>query len=236
MPGRVADRFIRGFSRRRKLTQQQAARAMRLIRVNPTARLSIVLAGFATLALVGCAGVSSTAPPPSALTPSPLASTSATAPPTVPPPTSPPSPALPSGCIDPPPDLATIVALDPPTRLACFGGSALTFAATISKPISDCGVGPRVEPAWFCLPGVFLDVPDAALDSGLGALDVYWNPSSGLKPASFVAGTTVEIGGHFDDPSASTCHVTEVPAGQSPEPPDQVVMDCRETFIVTAVH
>jgi len=143
--------------------------------------------------------------------------------------------ALPSGCVNPPPDLATIVAFDPAARLACFGGSPLTFSAVVGKAISDCGVGPRVEPTWFCLPGVFLVVPDPKASADLPPLDVYWNPNSGLKPASFVVGASVTITGHFDDPAAATCKVTEVPAGQSPPAPVQVVLACREAFIVSVV-
>ena len=126
--------------------------------------------------------------------------------------------------------------LDARARLACFGGSSLSFDATISKPILDCGIGPRVEPAWFCLPGVFLAVPDASPDTGLQSLDAYWDPASGLTPTSFTAGRTMRITGHFDDPAASTCHVASVPKGQSPEPPGAVVLGCREAFIVTAAH
>lgn len=150
---------------------------------------------------------------------------------TVTPPISP----MPSGCSNPPPDLAAIVALDPATQLACFGGSPLTFKATVFKPIADCGVGPRITPAWFCLPGIFLAVPDTSTDSGLPPLAAYWDPSSRLTPASFPADSTVQITGHFDDPAARTCHLTSV-SGPSPEPAAQIVLACRETFVVTAVH
>jgi hypothetical protein len=141
----------------------------------------------------------------------------------------------PSGCVNPPPNLATVVALDPPARLACFGAASLSFTAIVSKAISDCGIGPRVQPGWFCLPGVFLDAPSPPATTDAPALDVYWNPASGLKPASFIAGASVEITGHFDDPAALTCHVTDVPAGQSPPTSDQVILACRETFIVSVV-
>ena len=127
------------------------------------------------------------------------------------------------------------MALDPAAQLACFGASTLTFKATVSKAISDCGVGPRIAPAWFCLPGVFLAVPGASADSGFAALAAYWNPSSHLTLASFRIGQTVQITGHFDDPAARTCHLT-LAAGPSPEPPAQIVLTCRETFVVTAVH
>ena len=103
------------------------------------------------------------------------------------------------------------------------------------KPISDCGLGPRIAPTWFCLPGIFLGVPGASSDSGLMPLDAYWDPSSGLKAASFPAGATIQVTGHFDDPAAQSCHVTSA-AGQSPEPAAEVVLACRETFIVTGVH
>jgi hypothetical protein len=141
----------------------------------------------------------------------------------------------PSGCVNPPPSLATVVALDPPARLACFGAASLSFTAIVSKAISDCGIGPRVQPGWFCLPGVFLDAPSPPATTDAPPLDVYWNPASGLKPASFIAGASVEITGHFDDPAALTCHVTDVPAGQSPPTSDQVILACRETFIVSVV-
>lgn len=156
------------------------------------------------------------------------------APTLVPMPTPTPTP-RPSGCVNPPPNLATVVALDPPTRLACFGAASLSFTAIVSKAISDCGIGPRVQPGWFCLPGVFLDAPSPPATTDAPALDVYWNPASGLKPASFIAGASVEITGHFDDPAALTCHVTDVPAGQSPPTSDQVILACRETFIVSVV-
>ena len=146
----------------------------------------------------------------------------------------PPATATPSGCVNPPPDLAAIVALDLDARLACFGGSSLTFEATVLKPISDCGIGPRIAPAWFCLPGIFLAVPGASSDSGLMPLDAYWDPSSGLKSASFPTGATVHVTGHFDDPAARSCHATSG-AGQSPDSAAQVVMACRETFVATAV-
>jgi hypothetical protein len=132
--------------------------------------------------------------------------------------------------------MTAVVMLDPTARLSCFGGSTITFDATVLKPIQDCGVGPRVSPMWFCFPGVFLAVPNAAPDSGLDPLAAYWSPASGLTSKSFPSEKTVRITGHFDDPAASSCRVTSVPKGQSPEPPAAVVLGCREAFIVTAVR
>jgi hypothetical protein len=213
--------------------------------VRGTPSTSIVLSVCSLLVLSGCAGAGASRTPGASAPGASATSFASASPANSAPPASSPSPtesarppatSLPSGCVNPPPDLSAIVALDASTRLTCFGGSSLTFAATVSKAILDCGIGPRVEPAWFCLPGVFLAVPNASPDSGVVPLDVYWNPSSGLTPASFPADKTVQITGHFDDPAASTCHVTSVPAGQSSEPSDQVVLTCRETFIVTAAR
>jgi len=194
----------------------------------------------ATLLLIGCsvagptaslgrpsAGVGGSGSPAMPTASTPPAPTVAT----LTPPTSP----MPSGCSNQPPDLAAIVVLDPAARLACFGASTLTFQATIFKPISDCGVGPRIAPAWFCLPGIFLAVAGGASDNGLPPLAAYWDPGSRLTPASFPADGTVQIAGHFDDPAARTCHITSA-SGASPEPAAEVVLGCRETFVVTTVH
>jgi hypothetical protein len=140
-----------------------------------------------------------------------------------------------SGCVNPPPNLVAVVTLDAAARLACFGRSTVTFDAVVFKAIMDCGAGALVDPVWFCFPGVFLDRPNAPPDASQ-FMAAYWNPASGLKPASFPFGPTLRITGHFDDPAALTCHEVDVPAGQATEPPADVVLACRETFIVTAVH
>jgi hypothetical protein len=197
-----------------------------------------ILAG-ATLLLIGCsvgapvaspaapstavAASASSVPPIASAVPGPTAASATTT-----------ASPVPSGCRNPPPDLAAIVVLTQGARLACFGASTLTFKATVSKPISDCGLGPRILPAWFCLPGIFLAVPDNSPDSGLMPLAAYWDPGSRLTSASFPADRTVQITGHFDDPAARGCHLASA-SGQSPEPAAQIVMACRETFVVTAV-
>ena len=216
----------------------------RMFIVNRTVASSIVLSIGMLIAVDACSGTGPTAAPPST-TPAPSVVASASGVVASPPAGSATPPAslpvassepLPSGCVSPPPDLATIVALDPAARLACFGQTSITFAATIFKPILDCGIGPQIEPAWFCFPGVFVAVPNAPPDSGLAALDAYWKPGSGLTAASFTIDKTVTITGHFDDPAAASCHITSQPAGQSQEPAADVVLACREAFVVTAVH
>jgi hypothetical protein len=200
---------------------------------------SLVVLVVATLLLVGC---SVAAPSESPATPS--AGVAASGSPATPSGSAPPSPTaasvapatspMASGCVNPPPDLAAIVVLDPAARLACFGGSTLTFQATILKPISDCGVGPRISPTWFCLPGIFLAISGAP-NNELPPLAAYWAPGSGLIAASFPIDKTVQITGHLDDPAARTCRLSST-SGPSPEPAAEVVLGCRETFVVTTVH
>jgi hypothetical protein len=143
---------------------------------------------------------------------------------------------VPSECVSPPLDLATIVALDAAARLACFGSTTLMFEATVGKAISDCGIGPRIDPSWFCLPGIFLMPPNASPDAGLSPLAAYWDPASGLVPSSFTSGMSVQVTGQFDAPAAQTCHVVDAPTGQPTEAPADAILSCREEFVITSVR
>lgn len=202
-------------------------------------RRRIAVLGVALVMLIGCTSTGVTPPVSQVGGPTGVSGASVGPSPTHPGPTAT-SPSgstgAPVGCVNPPPDLAAIVSLEPYARLECFAGGSLTFAATVSKPIQDCGVGPRVSPSWFCLPGVFLSVPSTSSDGDFPLLPVYWNPSSGLRPASFPADQTLTFTGHFDDPAAATCRISSAPAGQSPEPTADVVLSCRQAFIVSAVR
>jgi len=144
--------------------------------------------------------------------------------------------AVAAGCVNPPPDLAAIVALDPAARLACFGNTPLTFQATVGKAISDCGIGPRIDPSWFCLPGIFLISPTASPDAGLSPLPAYWDPASGLTPSNFTSDKSVQVTGQFDAPAAQTCHVIDAAVGQPTEAPADVILGCREEFVITRMR
>ncbi len=167
------------------------------------------------------------------------------------------------GCPGPQPGLAAILAIDPGQRLACFGRSTVTFQAAAVATEVDC-VPVQVEPAWlWCPPAAFLAPPGTAdsrpgADSGAWAtgsaptddrlilafaanvpmLEVYAAPGSGVDPAQFFPGAIVQVTGHFDDPAATACRVVAAqpePGWQVPTPAE-VVLACREAFVVTSVQ
>jgi hypothetical protein len=183
----------------------------------------------ASVVVVGC-----TATPAASIGASPVPTAAAT--PAAPTSEVPTLAAVASGCVNPPPDLAAIVALDPPAQLACFGNTPLTFQATVGKAISDCGIGPRIVPSWFCLPGIFLIAPTASPDAGLSPLPAYWDPATGLTPSSFTSDKSVQVTGQFDAPAAQTCHVLDAPVGQPTEAPADVILGCREEFVITSMR
>ncbi len=166
------------------------------------------------------------------------------------------------GCPSPRPDLALILALDPGQRLACFGRSALTFQATAVATEVDC-VPIRVDPAWlWCPPAAFLAPPGTAASwpgsdpvawthrsappddtlmiaaIGVPTLSVYAAPGSGVDQAQFVPGAIMLVTGHFDDPAAAACRVVAAQLEPDLQVPTaaEVVLVCREAFVVTSVR
>lgn len=165
------------------------------------------------------------------------------------------------GCLGPRPDLAAILAIDPGQRPACFGRSAVTFLAALVVAEVEC-VPVQVEPAWlWCPPAHFLAPPGRA-DSRPGSdsiawatrsaptddtlmlafvsgpeLAVYVAPGSGLDQAQFVPGAIVQVTGHFDDPAAAACRIVaaQPEPGWRPPTPAEVVLRCREAFVVTSM-
>lgn len=165
------------------------------------------------------------------------------------------------GCSSPRPDLASILALDPGQRLACFGRSAVTFQATALATEVECG-SIQFEPAWLsCPPMAFLTPPGAAaswprsdrvasthrsappddslmiaFSGNLPTLEVYAAPGSGVIQAQFAPGVVL-VTGHFDDPAAAACRIV---AQREPElhvpTAAEVVLHCREAFVVTSVR
>jgi hypothetical protein len=164
----------------------------------------------------------------------------------------------PIGCLGPLPELAAIVALDPGQRLACFGRRALAFQAVVVEATVDCAPV-QVQPAWlWCPPTAFLAAPGTAVsrpgatrgvwaDGSLPAdhgltfaaarvpmLEIHAPPGSGLdRPQP--AGARVQVIGHFDDPAAAGCRLIRAQPGMRPPTPQEVVLACREAFVVIAV-
>jgi hypothetical protein len=154
-----------------------------------------------------------------------------------------------AGCPGPRPDLALVVALDSGQRLVCFGRAALTFQASAVATEPEC-VPIEVDPAWlWCPPVAFLASPGTVagtLDDTLAiafvddvlTLEVYAAPGSGVDQAQFFGDAIVLVTGHFDDPAAASCRVIaarQEPGLQAPTA-EEVVLACRESFVVTSVR
>ena len=139
------------------------------------------------------------------------------------------------GCLGPRPDLAAILAIDPSRRPACFGQSDVTFLADGTTAEVECGPG-QVEPAWlWCPPAAFLAPPGRAKAATM--LAAYLAPGSGLDQAQFVPGAIVQVTGHFDDPAAAACRIVRAAPPEWPVlTPAEVVLACREAFVVTSVR
>jgi len=146
-----------------------------------------------------------------------------------------------SECINPPPDLLTLINQTDPA--ACYGDAPITVVAeVIGFGAIDCA---GVEPAWFmCGAWVGLQ-PIAAqarttgfvLAATRGTNQAPWmfaaiHPDTAVATQDIV-GRQLRITGHFDDPAAQTCRETEAPFGGPSTPPDDVIASCRNLFAMT---
>jgi hypothetical protein len=136
-----------------------------------------------------------------------------------------------AACVGPPLDLALLIRADP---VACFGDAALTVDGEIIAGVADCPV--IVEPVWLSCPQTLLGLVGETRKVGAPMLTVASDPASGISLGD--ANTAVRVTGHFDDPAAQTCQVTEpLPSslGGTPEPQSVIIERCRTTFVVTEV-
>lgn len=144
-------------------------------------------------------------------------------------------------CINPPPDLLTLLNQTDP--VACYGDSPITVDAQVA-PIGaiDCAA---VVPAWLaCGAWVWLQPIGAhaarigivlAATSGPDTAGMFAaiHPDTNLI-ASDIVGRSLRITGHFDDPAAQTCRETQAPFGGATTPPQQVIASCQAMFVLTA--
>jgi hypothetical protein len=109
-------------------------------------------------------------------------------------------------------------------RLACFGAAPIRLEGRFS--CAGCATeAPGIfEPSWLATPyGGKLVVP-AEPDRRV----LLWFPPGVTPPTEEQA---VRVVGHFDDPAARTCQITEE---NVPTPPDIAVQLCRAHFVVDA--
>jgi hypothetical protein len=186
------------------------------------------------LVVVGCAtnvSPSHVAPPSPAA--SPLPSPPAAAAPsllTLPSPTPARTQIPAADCVNPPPDIAALIAQADP--VACYGNAPLALDAYLIGP-AQVDYVVYVQPAWLGSPSTELELVGETRKNGAPFLLVAVDPASAISMSDHVY-TNVRITGHFDDPAARTCRETGRVAGMgTPAPAAGTIERCRRTFVVT---
>jgi len=142
-------------------------------------------------------------------------------------------------CPAAPTTIAQVTGIQPGVRLACFGSRPLDFAGMIDLIPGDGYYPFAWEPRWLADP----------LDAfGLGVEDPTHSFYSPTTPWPFLPlrfpngpyagwerGDLVQIRGHFDDPAATTCHISPPDFPGSVPDPNFLVFSCRERFVVEQV-
>lgn len=145
--------------------------------------------------------------------------------------------------------VATLAAMTPGERLACFGSDELAVAGYLAPQTEGRGCEPGYdhEPVWLgpCPIG-FLQATETEFETEgpempanvhvqLGACDF-----GGRSPEScpFVPyiGQWVEVTGHFDDEASSACTVEPVAESAAFMTDAYAVYLCRERFVITAIE
>ncbi len=193
-------------------------------RVVPTLALALLLAACATFdSASGRVG--------QPLTTSPAPTGAASQSPTMTPP---------PDCVNPPPNLTTLIQQADP--LPCYGNTDLTVDAHLTGGAFDCPGG--LEPAWlgcagmvglYPLPGTS-GQPQFVLvaRSRGGFVSAVIHPDIEAQRLGAMD-TLVHLTGHYDDPAAKDCHYTSWPDANPPSP-EEVVLMCRSTFVITAME
>jgi hypothetical protein len=144
-------------------------------------------------------------------------------------------------CINPPPDLLTLVNQTDPA--ACYGDTPITVdAEVVGVGAIDCA---PIEPAWMgCSEWVALQpiagqagttgfvLAATTGPPGLPQMFAAMHPETALE-ASDIIGRLLRITGHYDDPAAQTCRQTEPVFDEATMPPPDISY-CRNLFVLTA--
>ncbi len=144
---------------------------------------------------------------------------------------------------------ATMMALKPLERLACFGPSAMTlrvYAPLHHNPASAarsaCMPGDPFAPAWLagCAAVFFREAESLYTGEGELPLSVHIAPNLGSCdghlfgpncPLAALQGRWIKITVHLDDPQAQSCRVGP---GTAPTP-NPTVLQCRAALVASAV-
>lgn len=143
-------------------------------------------------------------------------------------------------CINPPPDLLTLINQTDP--VACYGDAPITVdAEVVGVGAIDCA--PMVPEwmscgAWVALQPIAAQASRngfvlAATSGPRGPLQLFAaiHPETALDSRDII-GRPLRITGHFDDPAAQTCRQTE-PVFDETTPPPPDISGCRNLFVLT---
>jgi hypothetical protein len=136
---------------------------------------------------------------------------------------------LPPRCPVAEPDLLALTKLTGWERLACLGDRPLAVTGTWGCPYCDGTTGGTYEPAWLANP---LNFALLSVKSGVGnPLGLRIPPDSGLQFPT-VGGSILRVGGHFNDPAATTCVISWIGYTEAESLSGTAELYCREQFVV----
>lgn len=230
-PPQAPDRVLEAALERVATESQRRSWLQRFVGETPLAGATRIAALTAVIGLAVLVGLqfANLLPDVGQESPSPTASASPSASPSA---EASPSTAPAADCVNPPVDLTSLIDVADP--VACYGNASVTVDGEIIAGVADCPV--VIEPVWLSCPQNFVGLVGETRKVGAPMLTVAIDPASGISLAD--PNTNVRVTGHFDDPAAQTCQVTEpLPSslGGTPEPSAQVIERCRMTFVVTEV-
>jgi hypothetical protein len=135
---------------------------------------------------------------------------------------------LPPRCPNAEPDLLALTKLTGWERLACFGDRPLTVTGTWGCPYCDGTSGGTYEPIWLANPVNFSLL---SVRFGVGnPIGLRFPPESGLEFPT-VGGSILRVGGHFNDPAATTCVISWMGYQYAESLAGTAELYCREQFV-----
>ena len=138
-------------------------------------------------------------------------------------------------CGERPTTIADVEGGHPAIRLVCLGGGDIGLRGWVAEtPAIDADCGCSAHPEWLADPFAYLVIESQDVAAWRGdpyGLKYRINPASGV--AAPPTGQWVELTGHFDDPAAVTCMLAPDAPGGAAYDPVQVVVSCREQFVVS---
>jgi hypothetical protein len=145
-------------------------------------------------------------------------------------------------CPAQPTGVSAFLAVPALAGLACFGRHDLEISGRLARPEATCGVdiGWTIAPEWLgstCPQPMFYLADATKADA---SFNLVLNPGidvrhldPGIEPADWIA---VRVTGHFDVRAAATCRGVVTEPGSTIElSPDEIVLSCRATFVVTDI-